>query len=179
MTPSEFHLGFERKIGYSFLGLLAGNAVVLAGLLFIAFFRDYPFLAKLRHPFYLNPKQALFTFLWFAIFSVVGWVIVGIPAVLLMPANLVSRLHWLLAVPIGAVLGVFALYLELDRGHLPTDALRDPTMYWQIVVCVSAAALNSGVAFAVYCTLLQWARLSEETRNGAPRGTPQFFSVLD
>lgn len=178
MAIREFHLGFERKIGYSFLGLLAGNLAMLAGLLFISLFRDYPFLAKLRPAWYLTPEESLSTFLLFGTFSLFGWIIVGLPVVLLLPAGVASRLHWSLAVLIGAILGVLVLYLELDRGHLDIFNSQDPTFFWRCIIFTSAAAINSAVAFTMYCTLVQWARLTHEIENGAPSGTPQSSSSL-
>jgi hypothetical protein len=136
MAIHEFHLGFERKIGYSFVGLLAGNIVCLAAL------------------------------------------IVGLPVVMLLLAKVTSRLHWLLALIIGATLGVLALYVEIDRGRLDIFSVKDPIFFWQSIVFASAAALNSAVAFTTYCTLVQWARLTHEIESGAPSGTPRFFSVF-
>ena len=141
---------------------------MIAGLLLTSLFRDYPFLTKLRHDWYLTPEQVLGTFFSFGLFSLFGWIIVGLPFVLLFPANLASRLHWSLALIIGATLGVVALYLEIDRGRLDIFRGTDPTSF----IYLPAAALNSAVAFVTYCTLLQMARLTYEIENGAPSGAP-------
>lgn len=179
MNTPQFRLGFERKIGYSFVGLLAGNLAMLAGLLLTSLFRDYPYLAKLRHAMYLEPRGALRMWVWCAIFSLLGWAIVGVPAVLILSGNFVSRLHWLIAAVMGALLGIFALYLEIDRGRFDAASLlSDPTTFRQYVVFVLAAALNSGVAFTTYCTLAQWARLTHEIESGAPSSAPQSLSVF-
>lgn len=179
MTTPQFRLGIERKIGYSFLGLLVGNAAMLIALLLLSVFRDYPFLAKLRHSWYLTPEQALDSFLMFAIFALFGWIVVGLPFILVLPANVASRLHWSASILIGAILGVLALYLIFDRGRFDRSNLwDDPTFFWQAFVFASAAALNSAVAFTTYCTLIQSARLTREmkTAHHLARRNPSLFS---
>src|SRR6185312_12334417 len=60
-----------RKIGYSFVGLLAGDGALLAYVTWST--RDLE----------RNPWQLLKIFCLYAIFTVLGWIVVGVPAVLL------------------------------------------------------------------------------------------------
>jgi hypothetical protein len=87
------HFGLERKIGYSFLGLLAGNVTLLLYFLWGAM-RTRAWLLSIRRG---APNRvladALGMFAIYGISSMVGWALIGLPFVLLLPAQFVSRLH--------------------------------------------------------------------------------------
>lgn len=52
-------------------------------------------------------------FLIYAIFSVIGWIFVGVPIVIALPERLLSRVPWLGCTFIGATLGPLALLIIL------------------------------------------------------------------
>jgi hypothetical protein len=81
----------------------------------------------------------------------VGWVLIGLPFVLLLSATFVSRLHWLFAVIIGGALGplaLLAIFCLLSGGRLTTGSFRNSEMDWIVSVQVST------IAFSVYCALV-------------------------
>jgi hypothetical protein len=43
----------------------------------------------------------------------------------------------------------------------------------------AVAVIIAGVAFSVNCALVRYAMRDQQRKSGVPRGTPQFFSVLD
>lgn len=130
------------RIGYSFLGLLAGNAA-----LFAYFF----LLARAWEPSHM---QVLEIFPFYIAFSFLGWVAVGIPAVLLIRSEFIARLYWLPMLLIGAALGTFAQFLIFlllgSRGYLNLPGhWNEVAWYFMMAVIVSTAA------FAVYCVLVR------------------------
>lgn len=150
---SRFHLGFERKIGYSFVGLLAGNAVLLLYLLWGAI-RTRIWLRSIHmgEPSRVLPNT-LGMFPVFGISSMLGWALIGLPCILLLRGSFVSRLNWLLALIIGAALGplaLLAIFCVFTGGRLITEIFRN-TGNWIFSVLISA------VAFLVYCALVRWA----------------------
>ena len=158
MAIREFHLGFERKIGYSFVGLLAGDAALFA----------YFFLGI--RPWEHGGWGALGFFPVYAFFSLLGWIVVGIPAVLFISMEFIAELSWLPLVLIGAALGVFAQFLIFlllgSRGNLNLPGhWNEVAWYFMKAVIVSTAA------FAVYCALIR--RALRKIESGAPSGTPQ------
>lgn len=177
MNIQQFHMGFERKIGYSFLGLLAGNAASLSAFLIIATLQ--PFLPdKFTHYFFrFDLPRALGMSVFAAIVSLMGWTVVGLPVVLLLPARVAGRLRWF-AAPIGAALGAFTLFLiflALDRGRLDWASY---TQTQTLQTFVPPAVLISGVAFTVYCALIRGELEDHPTESGAPSGAPQSSSAV-
>ncbi len=88
-------------------------------------------------------------FVMYAVFSFVGWICVGIPAVLALPVERVARCPWAIWVLIGAVLGPLALLLILlilGRGKL---SLEHTGGLWPFAILVST------VAFVVYAALVR------------------------
>ena len=140
-----------RKIGYSFVGLLAGDGALLACITWST--RD------LEH----NPWQLLKIFCLYAIFTVLGWIVVGVPAVLLMDIAFIRRIHWPLVLLIGAVLGPLALFLiflvlDILNGQFSLAG------YWDDAALSCALAMVvSLVAFAVYCIFMRRAQTPMKT----------------
>ena len=65
--------------------------------------------------------DAVETFILYAIFSLVGWMLVGLPATLLFPARSITRLSWPRALIVGATSGPIALlviFALLSRSHI-------------------------------------------------------------
>jgi len=182
MNTPKFRLGFERKIGYSFLGLAAGNLASLAAFsicealgLNLAGFAPA---GSLRE----RLLQVLALTILYGYMSLVSWVVIGLPVVLSLSANLITRLHWSLAAFIGSILGAipFALLFVLIGGgwRQTLATLRNPQMLRIYLPFFVAAVVIGGIALSVYCLLVRRASYREQRKSGAPHGTPQFFSVL-
>jgi hypothetical protein len=142
MNTPPYSVGFRRKIGYSFVGLLAGNLALLMYLLLTTRAWELKSMGILEmFPFYVG-------------FSILGWLVVGIPAVLLLRLKLVTRLHWLLVVVIGAALGALAQFLIFLVLGLRQNL--NLTGHWNEVWWYFAlAGLVSTVSFGVYCALVR------------------------
>lgn len=120
-----------KRIAYSFLGLIAGDAVLLA--LFAI-------------------SQLLDLFVLYGMFSLAGWVLVGIPVALAVPGRLVARLPWLLLFVIGAVLGPLALFLIfvlLNGRHISRLSFAHTESLWPFSILIAA------VAFFTYGLLIR------------------------
>jgi hypothetical protein len=131
-----------RKIGYSFLGLLTGDVALLAYFVWITRAWEH------------NHLQSLDIFLLYVIFTFPGWVVVGIPAVLLISPQTIRTLRWLSLLIIGAALGAFAqllIFLLLASRHDVNLAGHGNQLAWYFEL----SALVSTVAFAVYCALVR------------------------
>jgi len=131
----------ERKIGYSFLSLLAGDGALLAYFVWSIKVWEH------------DHWQLLGFFYVYVICSFIGWIVAGLPAVLLMNVSFIGRLRWPVVLLIGAALGAmipFLAFLVVGlRRHLNVALQHgiDFGWYW------AKAMLVSRVAFAVYCFL--------------------------
>ncbi|MGC2162586.1 MAG: hypothetical protein WA634_11800 [Silvibacterium sp.] len=147
-----------RKIGYSFLGLLAGNVASILTLLILATLQSFSKFDTVRRAWQLSLPSALGMAALFALFSLAGWTVVGLPFVLLMPARVAARLHWLFAALIGGVLGALTLSLifwALNGWRLDWTGANQAQQLRQWIPFLFIAVLISGTAFAVYCGLLR------------------------
>ena len=141
------------RIASAFLGLVAGDAVLLALLLFNALRAG----AALMHLHLGNPAGqfavAMQIFLLCASFSIVGWLVVGIPAALYFSTLRIRRLHWIVRMLVGAGLGplaLLAILFVLGRGRLTYPAsFTNTTILWIY------SAIVSTVSFLVYAALLR------------------------
>jgi hypothetical protein len=138
MDPMQPSLGFDRRISYSFFGLLAGDVAMLVVVSLITLLWEQ------------NPLQTVGTFPFLMTCSLFAWVVVGIPAVLLTNASFVARSNWLSVIWIGALLGSIALVLTLSIvGHRAAGNLEGVGYYWMLAVLVSS------IACAVYRALVR------------------------
>jgi len=93
---------------------------------------------------------AIQIFTLYAPFSLVGWLIVGAPVVLLLPVRSITRWPWLLVVTLGACLGppaMVVILLVLGYGVHPLRRDGLPFFIFSILV--------STVSFTVYVALLR------------------------
>jgi hypothetical protein len=132
---------------------MAGNAALLMFLLYGAW-RVRAALLKLHQgePYVALP-QAWEMFLIYAVFSSVGWILVGLPVALAFPARLISRIPWPACLLIGAILGPLALFLifvvlAVSQGAR-TVSLDHTEGLWPLSIVVST------VSFFVYAALLR------------------------
>ena len=170
------NIGWERKIGYSFVGLMAGNLVstlVLSLLVILPLLGILPEFSKKWH------STTPILFLVIAMASMLAWVLIGLPTVLLLRAEIVADFYRAVAAFIGATLGASGMLLwcaVLDRG---LGTVSNPAALLQMWPLFADAALIGGVAFAVYCSLVKRALRKGSKENGAPVGTPRSLAWFD
>lgn len=142
-------LGFRRRIGYSIGGVLAGDFLLLILVSLITKAWDHPDSHFWSLPFFI---------LYCSLF---GWMVVGIPAMLLINTAAVARLKWYLEVTVGALLGFVAMMVifAIFGEHLPTHS-------WSWAYFWIFAALVSTVAFSIYSALVRGA-LQQQERDSA------------
>ena len=102
--------------------------------------------------------QWLDMFVLYAPFTLMGWLLAGVPITLAVPASIVERLGWPLRLLIGAAIGpaavLFVLVLLhfigffLTQGHSGPFSLAYTESFWPFSIIVST------VAFAAYAALL-------------------------
>ena len=167
------NIGWERKIGYSFVGLMAGNGANLLLLLLIFVLPRLHVFVGLARVWNPGPNVAPPVLLYIVMVSVLGWAFIGLPVILLLRAKLVADLHWATAALIGAVLGMIAMFLFVllfDRGFA---TIFNPAALRTIALMFVDAALIASVAFTVYCSLIKMALHRRSKENGALNGTPR------
>lgn len=147
------------RVGYSFLGLLAGDAALLVLVVFNALRTSLLQHGRLMG---LLLQMSLEWFSLVAIVSIAGWMMVGVPAVLILSANrIVKTARWQLLLA-GALLGPLALmivFLLLSRGKVSSEIFTNTGLFW---IC---ASIISTIAFGVHCALV---RRSERRRLRTP-----------
>jgi len=110
-----------NRVTYAFVGLLGGNVVLLLFLLQNAIRLRADLLAMHMGEPERQIPLALEMWIFYAPFSFVGWLLVGVPIALLFPARSIKRLSWTLRVFVGAALGPLALFLIfalLSHGYI-------------------------------------------------------------
>lgn len=149
-----------RRLAYALVGLLAGNAILLLFLLQNAFrLRAMLLAAHMGEPARQIPV-ALQMFVLYAIFAFVGWLLVGLPTALLVPARSFTCLSWPLRVFVGAALGplaLFAIFVLLTHGHINSRAFKGTGGLWAYSILVST------VSFVVYVALLAKEKVAERS----------------
>lgn len=183
MSTQPFRLGFERKIGYSFVGLLAGNLVTVAAFTLCLALNLIPARAQwLTSPsLHSRLSMAMVCAVCFGIISLIVWVVIGLPVVLSLSAGFIVRLHWLLASLVGAVFGVVSLelfFMVVEGWRRTLDRLKDPGRAPSDTTFLAIAAVIACVAWSIYCALVRRASRYEQRKSGAPSRTPQFFSIF-
>jgi len=129
-----------RKIIYSLLGVLVANGAVLAYFIVMNKEWETKFSGVLDiFPFYLA-------------FSLLGWIFVGIPFVLVISSEVIIELNWLIVVLIGLFLGALAQSLIFLRFGI-TGHLNFPVHWGGVLAYEKLAMVVSAVAFVVYCAL--------------------------
>src|ERR1700676_109896 len=141
-----------KRMAYTFIGLLAGDAMLFLYLMQNALrVRSTLLAAQMGEPAKAIPN-AVQGFLFFASFSFVGWLLVGIPTVLLFQGSSIARLSWPLALIVGAALGplaLLAILLLLGHGYIYLSP-----SFAQTATQFAYSILISTVAFLVYAALL-------------------------
>ena len=129
-----------RKIVYSLLGVLAADGALLA------------YFVWMNRAWETRYSGVLDIFPFYLAFSFLGWILVGIPFVLVISSEVIIELNWLFVVLIGLFLGALAqslIFLWLGvTGHLNL-----PVHWGDVLRYEELAMLISAVAFVVYCAL--------------------------
>jgi hypothetical protein len=141
-----------KRMRYALVSLLASNVLLLSLLLLNAIrIRSLLLTSHIGRPGQEIPQAFQMAFIY-GFFSFLGWLIVGLPIVLLLPADSVLRLPLLIQLVIGVVIGPFALlaiFVILNHGQLHAPGTFTNTSFlWTLSMLMSA------VAFSLYCALL-------------------------
>ncbi|MBB6146217.1 hypothetical protein HNQ77_004189 [Silvibacterium bohemicum] len=172
------NLGWERKVGYSFLGLMIGNAASVLMLLLAGALQNLGMFAAIGKFSWLHAGGSVALSIAILIVSMLGWAVVGLPLLLLLGAELVADLYLITLALTGSVLGMLAMFLlsvAFDHQVLDTAVFRSS----QGLGFFYDAALIGGVAFAVYGGLIRAALRRQAKENGAPKGTPKSLAWFD
>jgi hypothetical protein len=149
-----------KRMAYAFVGLVLGDAILLLYLLQNAIrYRASLLAAHVGEPGRQIP-EALQMFVLYAHVSFFGWLFVGLPIALLLPAHFIKRLPWPLRLLVGAALGPLALFLvlvlvsdssraALAHGHMIPGMFTGTASLWPLSILVST------IAFVVYVALLR------------------------
>src|SRR5260370_3922053 len=135
-----------KRLAYAFVGLLVGDTILLLYLLQNAIRLRADLLARHMGEPGRQIPQAIFVL--YARLSFVGWLLVGLPIALLLPAHFIRRLPWPLRLLVGAALGPLALFLVLAlvsdssraaiaHGHMIPGMLTGTPSLWPLSVFVS------------------------------------------
>jgi len=140
-----------KRFGYACIGLLAGDAVLLLFLLVNALRLRSSLLAiHMGEPARQIP-EAFDIFIIYAVISFGGWLLVGLPTALFVPARFFTGLRWPLRVLLGAALGplaLFVIFAFLAHGHINSMSFPSGGLPWIYSIMVSIPS------FVVYAALL-------------------------
>ena len=155
------HVSPARRLAYTLVGLLAGNVMLLFFLL--------------RHALHATlfagePAcligDAFQSFVLYAAFSILGWVLIGLPTALIFPADFITRLSWPFALIVGAALGppaLLVIFMLFGRSHVYFSNVAETAALFSYSILVST------IAFMVYLALL---RKDMKDKPALPHGVP-------
>lgn len=140
-----------EKFGYSLAGLLAGNLVETLAMMAakaVPVFIGLTLRHNLNSETYSDLASLAFCV---ALFSFLGWVVVGLPVVGLLPVRWFRDLPFVVFIPIGACLGplAFVFGIFVFGGVRALDAI-ETSLYFLIL-----AAIISSTALTVFAWLVR------------------------
>jgi hypothetical protein len=149
-----------KRMAYAFVGLVAGDTILLLYLLQNAVRLRADLLASHMGEPGRQIPQALQIFELYAYVSFFGWLFVGLPVALFFSARSITRLPWPLSLLLGAALGPLALFLAivllsdvsraaLAHGHMLPGMFTGTASVWPLSILVST------ISFVVYVALLR------------------------
>jgi hypothetical protein len=155
VMPNQLNqIPIGTRMWFATVGIIAGNAVLLLYLMGAAAYMRALLLRDHMGEPQLQFEQYWDLFLLCGVFTIAGWVVVGIPVAIVFPARLLAHRSWpvlgsLIGITLGpvALLLVFIAYLALEGG-LRTASFDDTEWYWVFSIIVST------VSFLVYAALL-------------------------
>jgi hypothetical protein len=144
----------KKRVSYAFVGLLAGDAILFFYLIGSAFLTgSFALVEHVGDPAGVV-LTALEIFFIYAVISFIGWLLVGLPIVLLIRPDSLIRLPWFLRVLVGALLGPVALFaifgVLATHGRVNFRPFAGGLGLW----AYSISIVISTVAFLVYVGLL-------------------------
>ena len=151
---SSAGVGAVQRLLFATIGLTAGNAALFVYLLSSALrVRAALVNAHMGEP-HLALPQAWWMFRMYGMFSVAGWILVGVPIALAFPARLLLHLAWPVRMLVGATLGPLALLLIFAvlfaiQGRLSAFSLAHTESLWPFSILVST------ISFLVYAALMR------------------------
>ena len=163
-APEIAQISPARRLAYTFVGLLAGDVMLLFFLV--------------RHALHATlfggePVRligdALQLFVLYAAFSSLGWVLIGLPTALIFPADSITRLSWPFALIVGAALGPPALliiFMLFSRSHVYFRNVAETGMLFGYSILVST------IAFMVYLALLRKDMKDMKDKPGSAQEVP-------
>src|SRR6516164_11739557 len=98
-----------QRVAYGFVSLVVGDAALLLYMLLNAVWVRTALLAAHVGQPYAQIPVAIQVFAMYAAFSLIGWLSVCVPVVLLLPVSSIIRWPWLQVVTLGAFLGPLAM----------------------------------------------------------------------
>ena len=161
-TTKNARISPAKRLLYALVGLLAGDLILLFFLLQHALHATI----LAGEPPSTIPDTVQ-TFILYAIFSFVGWVLVGLPATLLFPARSITRLSWPQGLIVSDVLsGPIALLVMLallSRSHIYFRNLAEISTLFAYTILVSTV-----------CFMVNLALLRKEVKSN-PARSRHFF----
>ncbi len=144
---------WNQRLTYAFAGLLAGDIALVLYMLLNAFLIRASLLAAHMGEPERQVSIALEGGAIYVICSLVGFLVVGVPVALLLPARFVARWPWPVITAVGALLGPPALFVILfvltGRRVHPSSSFRETGPLFAFSMLVST------VSFGVYVALLR------------------------
>ena len=160
-TTKNARISPAKRLLYALVGLLAGDLILLFFLLQHALHATI----LAGEPPSTIPDTVQ-TFILYAIFSFVGWVLVGLPATLLFPARSITRLSWPRGLIVGTTVGPIALlvmFALLSRSHIYFRNLAEISTLFAYTILVSTV-----------CFMVNLALLRKEIKSN-PARSRRFF----
>ena len=136
-----------KRLLYALVGLLAGDLILLFFLLQHALHGTILEGEPAR-----TLPDAVETFILYAIFSFIGWMLVGLPATLLFPARSITRLSSPRAMIVGSISGpitLLVIFALLSRSQIYFRNFAEISTLFAYTILVST------VSFMVYLALLR------------------------
>ena len=137
-----------KRLLYAFVGLLAGDLILLFFLLQHALHATLLAGEPAR-----TIADTVQTFILYAIFSFVGWVFVGLPGTLLFPARSITRLSWPQALDFGRYFWPDRSACDLRTTQSKSHLL--PQLRAEMSTLLAYTILVSTVSFMGYLALLR------------------------
>ncbi len=169
MPKEQVEVKRRKRLAFSFVGLLAGNAFILLYFLKNAIWASF-YQMRMRGHIGAPGQLILGIFqvcILYGIYSLAGWIVVGIPFSLLVPSQPIARLPWPFWLLAGALLGplaVLLILLGLGQGHLDGSSFAHTGTFWIISVVIA------GIAFVVYGAMLRWEIHTKQHEDGTLTG---------
>jgi len=144
---------WNQRLTYAFVSILSGDAALVIYMLANAFWVRATYLAAHVGEPETLVSGALQVGALYVVCSLIGFLVVGIPVALLLPARFIAGWPWLVTIAVGALLGppaLFAVLAVLGGGsvHLSSD-FRETGLLFALSMLVST------VSFGVYVALLR------------------------